>query len=156
MSQLPNNVKILAIDIRKSYEELIKSKKLNDPKIDINSKSVRTNVRDSDDYEDDVDFDNNSDKEKKNNENEIENSPDSKFNENKINKFENATGNVEKNENNNDDIFLWNEEKAVQRVLELKDENEIRKQKEFLRWKIKKDLEIKEQEEKDVSTVRSF
>ena len=156
MSQLPNNVKILAIDIRKSYEELIKSKKLNDPKIDINSKSVRTNVRDSDDYEDDVDFDNNSDKEKKNNENEIENSPDSKFNENKINQFENATGNVEKNENNNDDIFLWNEEKAVQRVLELKDENEIRKQKEFLRWKIKKDLEIKEQEEKDVSTVRSF
>ena len=155
MSQLPNNVKILAIDIRKSYEELIKSKKLNDPKIDINSKSVRTNVRDSDDYEDDTDFDNNSDKDKKNNENENENSPDSKFNENKINKFENAIGNIEKNENN-DDIFLWNEEKAVQRVLELKDENEIRKQKEFLRWKIKKDLEIKEQEEKDVSTVRSF
>ena len=163
MSQLPDNVKILAIDIRKSYEELIKSKKteieglLNNEK---NERSVRKVVapklKDDDDYDDNEfekeDIENNKENNNKNNNKNEKNIKNNNENHDENDDTVNMRLSTMKLTDflDTDDIFSWNEERAIKRVLELKDENEMKKQKDFLEWKIKKDLESREREEKEV------
>ena len=49
-----------------------------------------------------------------------------------------------------DTFFTFDEELAVNRIIEHRIENEIKKKKEFALWKLKKDLENKLNEEKNV------
>jgi hypothetical protein len=49
-----------------------------------------------------------------------------------------------------DTLFTFDEELAVNRIIEHRIENEIKKKKEFALWKLKKDLENKLNEEKNV------
>ena len=167
-SQLPENVRNLTIDIRKSYEELIKSKKSESTPVPacraIDSKSDKKIVKNKDEklndnyeekeneYDDDDEFENE-------NENEIESVH--MDDDNNVQKREQEDDAVQTNIDsktlpveryNGDDIFLWNADNAVKRVLELKDEKDVQKQNDFSLWKNKKDTEMREKEEKDVST----
>jgi len=122
MNQLPDSVKALAIDIRNSYEDLLlkKTTNENDKKINI-SPTIKSETEEYDqEFEPDKD------------------SVEEKTSTKKIDKF----SDFEKD----DEIFSWNEERAVKRVLELRDENELKKKEEFSRWKDKKIAEIKERE----------
>ena len=165
-SQLPENVRNLTIDIRKSYEELIKSKKSESTPVPayraIDSKSDKKIVKNKDEklndndeekeneYDDDDEFEN---------ENEIEsvhmdddNNVQKREEENDALQTDIDTKTLPVERYNGDDIFLWNADNAVKRVLELKDEKDVQKQNDFSLWKNKKDTEMREKEEKDVST----
>ena len=164
-SQLPENVRNLTIDIRKSYEELIKSKKSELTPVPacraIDSKSDKKIVKNKDEklndndeekeneYDDDDEFEN---------ENEIEsvhmdddNNVQKREEENDALQTDIDTKTLPVERYNGDDIFLWNADNAVKRVLELKDEKDVQKQNDFSLWKNKKDTEMREKEEKDVS-----
>ena len=164
-SQLPENVRNLTIDIRKSYEELIKSKKSESTPVPacraIDSKSDKKMVKNKDEklndndeekeneYDDDDEFEN---------ENEIEsvhmdddNNVQKREEENDALQTDIDTKTLPVERYNGDDIFLWNADNAVKRVLELKDEKDVQKQNDFSLWKNKKDTEMREKEEKDVS-----
>jgi hypothetical protein len=95
MNQLPDSVKALAIDIRKSYEDLLLEKTSieNDKKI-VMSPTIKSENEDEYDQE----F-----------------GPDKESIEEKI-----STKKIDKFSELNDDIFSWNEERAVKRVLELR------------------------------------
>ena len=165
---MPENVRNLTIDIRKSYEELIKSKKSESTPVPayraIDSKSDKKIAKNKDEelndndeekeneYDDDDEFENE-------NENEIESVH--MDDDNNVQKREQENDAVQTNIDsktlpveryNGDDIFLWNADNAVKRVLELKDEKDVQKQNDFSLWKNKKDTEMREKEEKDVST----
>ena len=164
-SQLPENIRNLTIDIRKSYEELIKSKKSELTPVPayraIDSKSDKKMVKNKDEklndndeekeneYDDDDEFEN---------ENEIEsvhmdddNNVQKREEENDALQTDIDTKTLPVERYNGDDIFLWNADNAVKRVLELKDEKDVQKQNDFSLWKNKKDTEMREKEEKDVS-----
>lgn len=56
----------------------------------------------------------------------------------------------------NDEFFTFNEEVALNRIVEHRNENEIKKKKEFAVWKLKKDLENKLIDEKNVRIFLIF
>ena len=169
MSQLPDSVRHLTTDIRKSYEDLIKSKRT---EVGTDAPSSSANNRNSanknekiddddddnqDEYDDDNEFENedeNGNEDKNKNKNENERQKDTK------DRMRNARTVQESNiaalmpaaeEYDDENMFFWDVDNAVKRVLELKDENDNKKKEDFLSWKIKKDKEMKEKEEKDVS-----
>ena len=161
----------LTVDIRKSYEELMKSKKTESTPVlacrsvdcttkrkIIENKNTKTNDDDEEDekeYEDDDEFENENDEEKEEENIRMNDNDDQKREKEQDGDVMQTDFNprilpVERY--NGDDMFLWNVDNAVKRVLELKDEKDIQKQNDFSTWKNKKDAEKKEKEEKDVST----
>ena len=169
-SQLPENVRNLTVDIRKSYEDLMKSKKTESipvlacrsvdsttKKKIIENKNTKTNDDDEEnekEYEDDDEFENENEEEKVSihmNDDDDQKREEEQDGDVMQTDFNSTILPVERY--NGDDMFLWNVDNAVKRVLELKDEKDIQKQNDFSTWKNKKDAEKKEKEEKDVSTL---
>lgn len=167
MSQLPDSVRHLTTDIRKSYEDLIKSKRT---EVGTDAPSSSANNRNSanknekiddddddnqDEYDDDNEFENedeNGNEDKNKNENERQkDTKDRMRNAGTVKESNIAALMPAAEEYDDENMFFWDVDNAVKRVLDLKDENDNKKKEDFLSWKIKKDKEMKEKEEKDVS-----
>lgn len=71
------------------------------------------------------------------------------------NKNENTDNTDDDESNQTNNFFTLNEEKALKRIVELKEENRIRKDKEFTEWKERKDSQMKRDEMREVFIDRN-
>lgn len=120
-------------------------------KITINENDNKENEGDGD-YDDEFENENDNDdinavKEKKEKNILRKEEDDMHTRKNKNENFDNADDD-ESNQTNN--FFTLNEEKALKRIVELKEENRIRKNREFSEWKERKDSQMKSEEMREV------
>lgn len=158
-NQLPDNLRKLLIENRKISE--IKSKI-----IDLNKKKIKIEKSDKENFikekkeeksnRKDDDTDDNYDDYEDEFENEeiisqinMTNAEDKKDIEKDFHKKKTVSHKTEI-DNGDDDFFTFNKELAVNRIIEYRIENEIKKKKEFALWKLKKDFEVQLIEEKNV------
>ena len=125
-------------------------------KIIINENDNKENEGDGD-YDDEFEnennnYDINAVKEKKERNIPIKEEDDMHTHKNKNQNTDNADDD-ESNQTNN--FFTLNEEKALKRIVELKEENRIRKDKEFTEWKERKDSQMKRDEMREVFIDRN-
>lgn len=166
VNQLPDNLKVLVFENRKCSEiesnivdnvnKDIKNKKCDDEILIKKSKEEKTSRNDDDtddNYDDYGDEFENEETNSQMNVNDNDKNMDNKENVKKEDIYVKKVVHYNtKIDDINDEFFTFNEEAALNRIIEHRNENEMKKKKEFAVWKLKKDLENKLIDEKNVRT----